>query len=312
MSEQKTYMKEYYQKNKDKFSIKGKEYYLKNKNKIMERQKEYLKRPKTKELIREYNIKNRGSILKRHKEYNQKPEVKKRNSEYNKIPERIQYLKNYRQKHKEHSKKYQQKPERIQYHKKYYQLPEVKERISKYQQKPEVKEKKNKYMKEYRIKYKEKVIESDRKKRLKNKQQENQRRKELGLPLIGEKEYYNETKLFIYLSSLFRDEEIIRHNRSLLLGGLELDIYIPSLKLAFEYNGKQHYEYTLFFHKTYNDFEIQQLKDNRKQELCEQNGIKLIVFRYDEELSLQLVLQKLKSSDIEFKTQTEIKQYLKL
>ncbi len=50
------------------------------------------------------------------------------------------------------------------------------------------------------------------------------------------------------------------------------------IKLAFEFNGIQHDEFPNFFHKTYQDFLEQQRYDNEKKELCEDNGIILIVF----------------------------------
>lgn len=62
---------------------------------------------------------------------------------------------------------------------------------------------------------------------------------------------------------------------------LELDGYNSSLKLAFEYNGSQHYFYNPYYHKSKEDFENQKKRDVLKQQLCEKNGIKLIVIPYD-------------------------------
>jgi len=64
------------------------------------------------------------------------------------------------------------------------------------------------------------------------------------------------------------------------LNGLELDGYCVDLSLAFEYNGKQHYEYTPFFHKSEQDFKNQQERDQIKYRLCKQNNIKLIIIPY--------------------------------
>lgn len=59
---------------------------------------------------------------------------------------------------------------------------------------------------------------------------------------------------------------------------LELDGYCEELKIAFEYNGIQHYEYTDHFHRgDLANFEKQQRRDALKKELCEKNNIKLYV-----------------------------------
>jgi hypothetical protein len=61
---------------------------------------------------------------------------------------------------------------------------------------------------------------------------------------------------------------------------LELDCYNEELKLAIEYNGRQHYEYTPFMHSTKETFYAQQYRDLIKQELCKKNGINLITVPY--------------------------------
>lgn len=57
---------------------------------------------------------------------------------------------------------------------------------------------------------------------------------------------------------------------------LELDCYNDELKIACEYNGKQHYEYSPFMHKTKDSFYNQKYRDYIKRDLCEKNGIFLI------------------------------------
>lgn len=60
----------------------------------------------------------------------------------------------------------------------------------------------------------------------------------------------------------------------------ELDCYESSLRLAVEFQGRQHYHFTPFFHKTIKDFEKQQLYDKIKAGLCERLGIYLIRVPY--------------------------------
>jgi predicted nucleic acid-binding Zn ribbon protein len=136
---------------------------------------------------------------------------------------------------------------------------------------------------------------------------ENKRRKKLNLPLVGEG-FKKEMELLVYIHHLFGNYDILTHHRKPLMGwkpkGLELDIYIPELKLAFEYNGKQHYEWISYLHPTKKDFEYQQYKDRCKKKMCKLKGITLIRIKYDEKLSEQLVLSKLKYTTI--KTNQEI------
>lgn len=57
---------------------------------------------------------------------------------------------------------------------------------------------------------------------------------------------------------------------------LELDCFSDELKLAVEYNGKQHYEFVPRFHKNKEEFYGQKYRDDIKRRLCLENGIDLI------------------------------------
>ena len=59
-------------------------------------------------------------------------------------------------------------------------------------------------------------------------------------------------------------------------GQMQLDIFIPKLKLAFEYHGEQHY----LFHYLYGDPAKQQARDAEKKEKCLQAGITVIEVPY--------------------------------
>ncbi len=50
------------------------------------------------------------------------------------------------------------------------------------------------------------------------------------------------------------------------------------INLAFEFNGIQHDEFPNFFHKTFQDFLERGKYDQEKKDLCENNGIMLIIF----------------------------------
>lgn len=74
----KAYMQEYNEKNKEKLKQQKKEYYLKNREKILENNKEY--RKNNAELIKEYR-KNNKRTIKKHRKRNWKKHKQKYNLE---------------------------------------------------------------------------------------------------------------------------------------------------------------------------------------------------------------------------------------
>lgn len=61
---------------------------------------------------------------------------------------------------------------------------------------------------------------------------------------------------------------------------MELDCYDDDLKIAVEYNGRQHYDYIPFFHSSKEVFHNQKYRDLLKRDMCTKNGIKLIEVPY--------------------------------
>jgi hypothetical protein len=61
---------------------------------------------------------------------------------------------------------------------------------------------------------------------------------------------------------------------------LELDCYDNELKIAVEYNGRQHYEYVPFFHKSKDQLTMQKYRDDMKRRICKDEGIFLIEVPY--------------------------------
>jgi hypothetical protein len=61
---------------------------------------------------------------------------------------------------------------------------------------------------------------------------------------------------------------------------LELDCYEELLKLAVEYQGRQHYEFVPYFHKNKEAFYNQMYRDDMKRRMCKDNGIHLIEIPY--------------------------------
>lgn len=104
---------------------------------------------------------------------------------------------------------------------------------------------------------------------------------------IGSSKSGYEIQLIDFITSNISDE-ILRNNRTTLNNEYELDIYIPKMKLAFEFNG-------LFWHNELN-------KDNNyhleKTEICEKNEIQLIHiweddWRYRQDIIKSIILNKI-------------------
>jgi hypothetical protein len=90
---------------------------------------------------------------------------------------------------------------------------------------------------------------------------------------------------------------------------LRLDVYCPKYKIGAEFHGRQHFYYTgLFFDSIY-EFQEAQKRDLRKVELCEEQGIMLVVFRYNDLLTEEAVynrmIEAIRSS--EFKSEIKVK-----
>lgn len=59
-----------------------------------------------------------------------------------------------------------------------------------------------------------------------------------------------------------------------------IDFYLPKHNIFIEYNGRQHYEYTPYFHKSEVDFELQKFRDVTVRNYCKNKGITLIEIPY--------------------------------
>ncbi|WP_345239571.1 hypothetical protein [Pontibacillus salipaludis] len=89
----------------------------------------------------------------------------------------------------------------------------------------------------------------------------------------------NEKKCRLIFRELFGKD--FPKNRKVLGNKLELDGFCEELKIAFEYQGKQHYEYVPFFHQySKQKFKERVEVDLKKAKLCREKGIKLIIIPY--------------------------------
>jgi hypothetical protein len=85
------------------------------------------------------------------------------------------------------------------------------------------------------------------------------------------------------LYSIYPNQTFIKTRPKFLLHpetgrNLELDFYSEELGIAFEVNGRQHYEFVEYFHGDKEGFKYSLKKDLFKKRACEENGVKLYSF----------------------------------
>ncbi|MGD2089331.1 MAG: hypothetical protein PVH61_24360 [Candidatus Aminicenantes bacterium] len=125
---------------------------------------------------------------------------------------------------------------------------------------------------------------------------ENRLRESHRLPQIGEG-WVSEISMFDLVRKVFPDA--ILHCRPDWLKPQHLDIFIPSKKLGFEYQGKQHSEPVEYFGGK-RAFEENQKRDSLKLSKCRDNGVKIIYWNYDESINEKVLKSKLIEAVIEF------------
>lgn len=118
--------------------------------------------------------------------------------------------------------------------------------------------------------------------------------KKLGLSWIKDhrrKMSKGQTALTSVIKKLLPGEKVI--NEFHIGERLKLDVYCPKYKLAAEFHGIQHFEYNKRFFEFREDFLEAQKRDKRKAELCNKQGIVLVVFRYDDKLTEDAVYDRI-------------------
>ena len=116
------------------------------------------------------------------------------------------------------------------------------------------------------------------------------------IELLEKKEWKNQNKLGQILKQLFPDD-YIRQNDRKAIKPLELDFNIIKKKIAFEYDGEQHFNKELCETVFKSDFEELQKRDRKKEHLCRNKGIRLIRVKYNEPLTISYIKKKLKECD---------------
>lgn len=122
---------------------------------------------------------------------------------------------------------------------------------------------------------------------------ENIVRENFGFNKIGEG-LVQETLLYQIVTKIFPTKNVFRNKRPSWLEGLELDIYIPDLNLALEYQGQQHFHAVKHWGGEEALTALQE-RDKRKLSLCEERGINLFLVNYYDPLTEEFVRQLLES-----------------
>jgi len=121
---------------------------------------------------------------------------------------------------------------------------------------------------------------------------ENLARGEFGFRKVGEG-WVSETLLASLVRKIFPKQPLERHFRPDWLSGLELDVFLPMLALAFEYQGQQHFSAISAWG---GEDALRDLKarDRRKARVCASRGVVLVRITYREPLTSAHVRKRIR------------------
>lgn len=106
----------------------------------------------------------------------------------------------------------------------------------------------------------------------------------------------SEEILYRSVCEIFGAQTVRRRYRGHELQGLELDIWVPDLRLGFEYQGEQHTKHVKLWHGE-DGLQLQQERDARKKRLCKQLGYRIFYFYPNEWLGKASVLERLRAAN---------------
>lgn len=123
-------------------------------------------------------------------------------------------------------------------------------------------------------------------------------RRDNKLPARGEG-WISQALLAKYVEQLLPNYIIIREARLPFLGKQRIDIFIPDLNVAIEYQGEQHY-YPFEHLNGEEGLHDRQAMDSKKKEACKKKGINLIEWHFSEEITSESVKKRLMAEGIVF------------
>ncbi len=120
---------------------------------------------------------------------------------------------------------------------------------------------------------------------------ENEIRLEYGFKKMRS-DHVSQRILLYIVRSLYPFEQILYRTRPNFLKGLELDIYVPNQRVAFEYQGVQHFKAVNHWGGD-ETLQLTKKRDDRKKRICKKNGITLIEVNHKDVVSKELLEWKL-------------------
>lgn len=120
-------------------------------------------------------------------------------------------------------------------------------------------------------------------------------RRDRSMPEIGASGWISELALLDLIRRLWPNAT--HQWRPQFLGRQSIDIYIPEINLAVEYQGQQHYEPVALFGGE-EGFKNTRFRDERKRLLLEVNKVRLLEWRYDAPITQEALLMRLSNLGI--------------
>ncbi len=116
-----------------------------------------------------------------------------------------------------------------------------------------------------------------------------------------ENKWKSEELVYKLIKKMYKEYGVVYQHRPYYLKSstghqLSYDVYISSMKIAVEYQGKQHFEPVEYFGGQ-EAFERQKIRDTEKAEISKENGIKLIYINYWEEITPELIRMKIENTN---------------
>lgn len=125
--------------------------------------------------------------------------------------------------------------------------------------------------------------------------EERELRERMGFPPKGRP--IREQILYESVCGIFGGNNVIRRYRGKELERLEIDIWVPSVRLAIEYQGQQHFKHVEHWHGV-DGLEKQKKRDAKKRRLCKELGIRLLYFDAKDDLGKESVVFRLRKSRV--------------
>ena len=109
----------------------------------------------------------------------------------------------------------------------------------------------------------------------------------------------SEEQVYNIVKKIYKDYQVIYQYRPYYLstgsGNMSYDIYICGLRIAIEYQGKQHFEPVQYFGGE-KSFKQQQERDKLKAQRSKENGVKLIYVNYWEDITMDSIRKKIEEA----------------